>query len=85
MRLSREQEEYKTKLSEILQRLNDAIESSTSKLLDREKNPQTFESLHHLVEIRKKELSNAKNNANTYRQQYEMIYSKANERFSGEK
>jgi hypothetical protein len=85
MRLSREQEECKAKLSEILQRLNDAIENSTSKLLDRDKNPQTFESLQHLVEIRKRELANAKNNANTYRQQYDLIYSKANERFSGEK
>ncbi len=72
-------------MSEIVHKLNEAIESSTSKLLKKDKNPQTIQNIQHMIEIRQKELQNSKNQANLYRQQYEIINSKATERFSGEK
>ena len=69
----------------ILQKLNEAIESSTSNLFKKDKNPQSMQTLQNLIDMRLKELQNSKNQANIYKQQFEIINSKANERFSGEK
>lgn len=83
--LSKDQNSHKYKLNEFIDKLNDAIDKSTSKLYKKEKNPQTIKSLEHLLEVKKKELINTKSQNKIYRQQFDIINSKANERFTNEK
>jgi len=44
-----------------------------------------MQTLQNLIDMRLRELQNSKNQANIYKQQFEIINIKANERFSGEK
>jgi hypothetical protein len=53
--------------------------------MKREKNPQNMKSLEHILSIRQKELANTKNQTKIYRQQYELLVNKANDKCSSEK
>ncbi len=58
---------------------------STGVLYNKDKNPNTLKTLENIYLIRQKELQNSKSQAKIYKQQYEIINAKANERFSAEK
>jgi hypothetical protein len=51
----------------------------------KKENPQNMKSLEHIIAVRHKELQNTKSQNKLYKQQYEIINNKANERFSSEK
>jgi hypothetical protein len=85
MALSEEQENCKKELSKMIDKLNEAIDKSTSKLLKKDKNPQTMKSLENMLEIRQKELQTSKNQYKIYKQQNDIVNTKANERFSSDK
>jgi hypothetical protein len=72
-------------LNSLIDKLNEAIDKSTAILLKREKNPQNMKNLEYQIIIRQKELINTKNQTKIYRQQFEILNAKANERFTIEK
>lgn len=83
--MSKSQESYKEQLSVLLDKLNDAIGRSTSKLYKKEKNPQTMKTLEHMLSVKQRELLNTKSQSKIYRQQLDIVSNKANERFSTER
>ena len=72
-------------MNSLIDKLNEAIDKSTAILLKREKNPQNMKNLEYQIIIRQKELINTKNQTKIYRQQFEILNAKANERFTIEK
>lgn len=69
----------------MIENLNEAIDKSTGILLKKEKNTNSIKSLENIISIRNKELMNIKNQSKIYRQQLELIQSKANDKCSSEK
>ena len=65
--------------------LNDAIDKSTAVLMRQNKNPQNMKSLEHIISLKQKELFNKKNQAKIYKQQLDILNTKANDRCSTEK
>jgi hypothetical protein len=83
--MSKEQDKKKEDLSSLIDQLNEVIEKATSKLYKKEKNPQTMKQLEHTINVRAKDLTNAKNQSKNYKQQFELLNTKANEKFTPDK
>lgn len=84
--MSKDQETYKRQLNRLLEQLNDALDKSSNKLYQKEKkNPNNLKNLEHLILVRQKELANSRNQVKLYKQQYELVNSKANEKCSNDK
>jgi len=83
--MSKNQEDYKAELTGIIDGLNNAIEKSTNVLMKKDRNPQNLKTLEHVLSIKQKELATAKSQVKIYRQQFDLLNSKANDKLTMEK
>lgn len=86
--LSENQENHKKELSKIIDQLNDAFDkfTFTSNKDKKDKNSHLqYKLLEQQIANKAKELTNVKNQLKLYKKQYDIVNSKANEKFTTEK
>lgn len=88
MDLSENQENYKKDLTKIIDLLNDAFDkyTFTSNNNKKDKNSHLqYKLLEQQIATKAKELANVKSQLKLYKKQYDIVNSKANEKFTTEK
>lgn len=85
IKLNKEKEDSKTKLNNIIKKLNDLIAKNGEILYNGEENPQSIEELERLIKIKTKDLESAKSTNCSYQKQYKFIQKKEKEQNEKEK